>query len=69
MRVQTGLSSIPPIQADTPSLFWAIDFEFVHRGWPNDKAIKIASVFDEHTRESLLNLVERSIVDRHRRCR
>jgi putative transposase len=38
---------------------WAIDFQF--DSTVDGKAIKIASMIDEHTRESLLNLVERSI--------
>jgi putative transposase len=38
---------------------WASDFQF--DSTIDGKAIKIASMVDEHTRESLLNLVERSI--------
>jgi transposase InsO family protein len=38
---------------------WAIDFQF--DSTTDGKAIKIASMVDEHTRESLLHLVERSI--------
>jgi len=38
---------------------WAIDFQF--DSTTDGKAIKIASMIDEHTRLSLLNLVERSI--------
>ncbi|MGV2971115.1 DDE-type integrase/transposase/recombinase [Mycolicibacterium sp. D3] len=40
-------------------MVWAIDFQFDSN--IDGKAIKIASMIDEHTRESLLNLVERSI--------
>jgi hypothetical protein len=41
---------------------WAIDqFDATTDG----KTIKIASMFDEHTRESLLNVVERSITAEH----
>jgi transposase InsO family protein len=53
------VSSIPPIDADAPKVVWAIDFQF--DSTVDGKAIKIASMIDEHTRESLLNLVERSI--------
>lgn len=35
-----------------------MDFQFVST--VDGKAIKIASVIDEHTRESLLNVVDRS---------
>jgi len=38
---------------------WAIDFQFDFT--IDGKATKIASMIDEHTRESLLNIVERSI--------
>jgi transposase InsO family protein len=58
-RKRAGVSSIPPIEADAPNVVWAIDFQF--DSTVDGKAIKIASMIDEHTRESLLNLVERSI--------
>src|SRR3954469_16228849 len=58
-RKRAGVSSIPPIEADAPKVVWAIDFQF--DSTVDGKAIKIASMIDEHTRESLLNLVERSI--------
>jgi putative transposase len=38
---------------------WALDFQF--DSTIDGKAIKIASMIDEHTRVSLLHLVERSI--------
>ena len=53
------MSSIPPVDADAPNVVWAIDFQF--DSTVDAKAIKIASVIDEHTRCSLLHLVERSI--------
>ena len=40
-------------------MVWALDFQFDSS--VDGKAIKIASMVDEHTRESLLDLVERSI--------
>ena len=58
-RKRAGVSSIPPIEADAPNVVWAIDFQF--DSTIDGKAIKIASMIDEHTRESLLHLVERSI--------
>ena len=40
-------------------MLWAIDFQF--DSTVGGKVIKIASMVDEHSRESLLDLVERSI--------
>jgi transposase InsO family protein len=53
------VSSAPPIEADAPNVVWAIDFQFDSA--TDGKAIQIASMIDEHTRESLMNIVERSI--------
>jgi transposase InsO family protein len=58
-RKRAGVSSIPPIEADAPNVVWAIDFQF--DSTVDGKAIEIASMVDEHTRESLPNIVERSI--------
>jgi len=58
-RKRAGVSSIPPIEADAPNVVWAIDFQF--DSTTDGKAIKIASMIDEHTRVSLLHVVERSI--------
>lgn len=58
-RKRAGVSSIPPVEADAPNVVWAIDFQF--DSTTDGKAIKIASMIDEHTRVSLLHLVERSI--------
>lgn len=58
-RKRAGVSSIPPIEADAPNVVWAIDFQFDFT--VEGKAIKIASMVDEHSRVSLLNIVERSI--------
>ncbi len=58
-RKRAGVSSIPPVDADAPGVVWAIDFQF--DSTVDGKAIKIASMVDEHTRVSLLHLVERSI--------
>ncbi|BCI51707.1 integrase [Mycolicibacterium litorale] len=62
-RKRAGVSSVPPVIADAPKVVWAIDFQF--DSTIDGKAIKIASMIDEHTRESLLNLVERSITGEH----
>ena len=47
------------VAADVPKVVWGLDFQF--DSTIDGKAIKIASMIDEHTRESLLHLVERSI--------
>ena len=53
------VSSIPSIEADATYVVWAIDFQF--DSTIDGKTIKIASMVDEHTRISMLNIVERSI--------
>jgi putative transposase len=58
-RKRAGTSSVPELVADAPHVVWAIDFQF--DSTTDGKVIKIASMVDEHTRESLLHLVERSI--------
>lgn len=59
-RKRAGKSSWPAeVAADAPKVVWALDFQF--DSTIDGKAVKIASMLDEHTRESLLNLVERSI--------
>jgi transposase InsO family protein len=57
-RKRAGISSVPPVEADAPDVVWAIDFQF--DSTIDGKAIKIASMIDEHTRLSLLHVVERS---------
>ena len=47
-RKRAGVSSIPPVEADAPNVVWAIDFQF--DSTIDGKAIKIASMIDEHTR-------------------
>jgi putative transposase len=58
-RKREGVSSVPQVAADAPKVVWAIDFQF--DSTIDGKAIKIASMIDEHTRASLLHPVERSI--------
>ncbi len=58
-RKRAGVSSVPQVPADAPGVVWALDFQF--DSTVDGKAVKIASMIDEHTRVSLLHLVERSI--------
>ena len=58
-RKRAGQSSVPVIEADAPKVVWALDFQF--DSTVDGKTIKIASMVDEHTRMSLLNIVDRSI--------
>ncbi|RBO85266.1 transposase InsO family protein [Nocardia puris] len=58
-RKRAEISSVPPIEADAPKVVWALDCQF--DSTVDGRAVKIASMIDEHTRESLLHLVERSI--------
>jgi putative transposase len=59
VRKRAGTFSVPQVVGDAPKVLWALDFQF--DSITEGKAIKIASMVDEHTRESLLHLVERSI--------
>ncbi|MEP6697408.1 MAG: integrase core domain-containing protein [Pseudonocardiales bacterium] len=47
------------MQADAANVVWALDFQF--DSTTDGRAIKLASMVDEHTRLSMLHLVERSI--------
>jgi transposase InsO family protein len=58
-RKRAGISSVPAVEADAPNVVWALDFQF--DSTVDGRAVKIASMIDEHTRESLLHVVERSI--------
>ncbi len=58
-RKRAGTSSVPQVEADAPKVVWALDFQF--DSTIDGKAIKIASMIDEHTRISVLNIVDRSI--------
>ncbi|MFF7944878.1 integrase core domain-containing protein [Nocardia gamkensis] len=57
-RKRLGSSSVPAVAADAPKTGWALNFQF--DSTVDGRAVKIASMVDEHTRESLLHLVERS---------
>jgi putative transposase len=58
-RKRAGSSTCPITDADAPNVVWAIDFQFdsLRCGTP----VKLASMVDEHTRESLLDITDRSI--------
>jgi len=58
-RKRGGTTTCPITQADAPNVVWAIDFQFdsLRCGTP----VKLASMVDEHTRESLLDITDRSI--------
>lgn len=56
---RVGTSTIDPPTADAKGVVWAVDFQFDVD--EQGKAIKICSIIDEHTRESIGGLVERSI--------
>lgn len=59
-RKRVGSSTSGPVPgADAPDRVWAIDFQF--DSTTDGRPIKILSVIDEHTRECLGGLVERSI--------
>ncbi|MEP9395375.1 IS3 family transposase [Gordonia sp. VNK1] len=58
-RKRAGQSSVPVVVADAPKVVWALDFQF--DSTVDGRKIKIASMVDEHTRMSLVNIVDRSI--------
>jgi transposase InsO family protein len=59
-----GSSTAPPaVVADAPNRVWAVDFQFDVT--TDGRPIKIVSITDEHTRECLGGMVERSITGEH----
>ncbi|UOE43169.1 IS3 family transposase [Agromyces larvae] len=58
-RKRVGSSTVEAPAADAPNVVWAVDFQFDadEQGRP----IKICSIVDEHTRECIGGLTERSI--------
>ncbi|WP_157554147.1 IS3 family transposase [Micrococcus sp. CH3] len=58
-RKRVGSSTVDAPTADAPNVVWAVDFQFDadEHGRPS----KICSIVDEHTRECIGGLVERSI--------
>ena len=63
-RKRRGSSTAPPtVTADAPNRVWAVDFQF--DSTTDGRPIKIVSIIDEHTRECLGGMVERSITGEH----
>ena len=58
-RKRHGISTAAAVAANRPDLVWAADFKFDVT--TDGRPIKIVSIVDEHTRESLGGLVERHI--------
>lgn len=59
-RKRVGMSTTPnPPTADAPDKVWAVDFQF--DATTGGRPVKIVSIVDEHARECLGGLVERSI--------
>lgn len=57
-RLGTSTTTLAPT-ADAPNRVWAVDFQF--DSTTDGRPIKIATIIDEHTRECLGGLVDRSI--------
>ena len=63
-RKRHGTSTAPvTVTADAPNRVWAVDFQF--DSTTDGRPIKIVSIIDEHTRECLGGMVERSITGEH----
>ena len=58
-RKRVGSSTVDAPTADAPNVVWAVDFQF--DADEHGRSIKICSIVDEHTRECIGGLVERSI--------
>jgi putative transposase len=59
-RKRLGASTTPTVPvADAPNTVWAVDFQF--DATTDGRPVKIVSIVDEHTRECLGGLVDRSI--------
>ncbi|NQU36175.1 MAG: transposase, partial [Actinobacteria bacterium] len=59
VRKRNGTSTTPITDADAPDVVWGVDFQ--PDSTRDGRMFKIASMVDEHTRESLLDITERSI--------
>ncbi len=63
-RKRPGTSTIDGLPAaDAPNTVWAVDFQF--DSTTDGRPVKIVSIVDEHTRECLGGLVERSVTSEH----
>ena len=58
-RKRAGTSTVLQPVADVPNRVWAVDFQF--DSTTDGRPVKIVSIIDEHTRECLGGLVDRSI--------
>lgn len=58
-RKRVGTATVKPCRAEHRNQVWALDFQFDSTS--DRRRFKIASMVDEHTRESLLNIVDYSI--------
>ncbi len=58
-RKRVGSSTVNAPTAHAPNVVWAVDFQFDSD--EQGRAVKICSIVDEHTRECIGGLVERSI--------
>jgi putative transposase len=58
-RKRLGTTTAETVTADAPNRVWAVDFQF--DSTTDGRPVKIVSIVDEHTRECLGGLVERSI--------
>ncbi|RMI27803.1 IS3 family transposase, partial [Nocardia stercoris] len=58
-RKRLGTSTATTVTANAPNRVWAVDFQF--DATDDGRPVKIVSIVDEHTRECLGGLVERSI--------
>lgn len=58
-RKRLGTSTTTTAEASAPNRVWAVDFQF--DATDDGRPVKIVSIVDEHTRECLGGLVERSI--------
>jgi putative transposase len=57
-RKRLGTTTAETAAADAPNRVWAVDFQF--DSTTDGRLVKIVSILDEHTRESLGGLVEQS---------
>ena len=56
IRKRADASTTPIAEAHAPKVVWAIDFQFDFT--TDERKFKIASMVDEHSRQSVLNMVE-----------
>ncbi|WP_175954290.1 IS3 family transposase [Schaalia sp. Marseille-Q2122] len=58
-EVRRGITTTPQVKATCPNHVWSIDFQY---GVTRDgHAVKIVPMFDEFTRVSLIDMIERSV--------